>query len=305
MTIFNFNSKFKLYILIFFLLPISVFAQEKDDLFTRLKAIHNGSVTYYNTDGIDFTSQTFTNSFTEKDLKYVYRKYSIGNEDVKVKDNTLPYNNFNVVKSKKITDSLNETSSYYFIEDKQKMVTVICFSYFEKPTKQFEQKFIDLIIEDKIPMNIFEDKRIDSIDFAGRKIQLSNSCYWTNVNTVQCPYYGEMNWSVHKTITSAKKAVQNQLSLTKTKKGLKAISEEEVDVLFENMPVKAIKVVYGFTGLTNLAVKTSGGKTLTAYYVASEVRNNYMSCVMSFWNNDQINDSGLPPLLEKVMQLRK
>jgi len=44
---------------------------------------------------------------------------------------------------------------------------------------------------------------------------------------------------------------------------------------------------------------------LTAYYVACEVRNNYVSCVMSFWNNDQINESGLPPLLEKVMQLPK
>lgn len=305
MTILNFNGKFKLYILTFFLLPFAVFAQKKDDLFKRLKAIHNNGVTYYNTDGITFTSQTFTNAFTEKDLKYVYRKYAIGDGDAKIKDNKLPYNNYSVVKSIKITDSLSETSSYYFIEDKQKMVTVICFSYFENPGKQFEHSFIDLIVEDKIPMNVFEDKRIDSIDFAGRKIQLSNSCYWTNVNTVQCPYYGEMNWSVHQTRESVTKAIQNQLALTKTRKGLKPISEEEVDVIFENTPAKARKVVYGFTGLTNLAVKTSGGKTLTAYYVACEVRNNYVSCVMSFWNNDQINESGLPPLLEKVMQLSK
>jgi hypothetical protein len=47
----------------------------------------------------------------------------------------------------------------------------------------------------------------------------------------------------------------------------------------------------------------SGGKTLTIYFVAAPVRKNYVSCVMSFWNNDQINPSGLTPLLEQVMKL--
>lgn len=295
----------KIYLVFLLLLPFGIYAQNQEDYIKRLKAIQNNGVTYYNVDGIDFTSQTFTNSFTEKDLKFVFRKYGISNEDLQTKDTKLSYNNLHVLKSKKITDSLSENSSYYFIEDKQKMVTVICFAYFEKPEVQFEQKLISLIIEDAIPMHVFENKRIDSVDFAGRKIHLSNSCYWTNVNTVQCPGNGEMNWSVHKTEKSAKQAIKNQLTLTKIKKGLKIISEQQVDVIFESNPAKALKVVYGFTGLTNLAVKTSGGKTLTAFYVASKVRENYVSCVMSFWNNDQINESGLPPLLEKVMQLHK
>jgi hypothetical protein len=29
-----------------------------------------------------------------------------------------------------------------------------------------------------------------------------------------------------------------------------------------------------------------------------------VSCVMSFWNNDVVNPSGLPPLLEHVMKLK-
>lgn len=48
----------------------------------------------------------------------------------------------------------------------------------------------------------------------------------------------------------------------------------------------------------------SGGKYLTVYYVALEVRGNYVSCVLSFWNNDVITEKGLPPLLEAVMQLK-
>jgi hypothetical protein len=48
----------------------------------------------------------------------------------------------------------------------------------------------------------------------------------------------------------------------------------------------------------------TGGKTLTIYFVAAPVRENNVSCVMSFWNNDQINSSGLSPLLEQVMKLK-
>ncbi len=48
----------------------------------------------------------------------------------------------------------------------------------------------------------------------------------------------------------------------------------------------------------------SGGKTLTIYYIATEVRDNYVSCVLSFWNNDTITENGLAPLLEKVMRLK-
>ena len=95
------------------------------------------------------------------------------------------------------------------------------------------------------------------------------------------------------------------MTVTGLRKGLKIISKTEVKVIFENTPTTALKVVYGFTGLTNLAVKTSGGKTLIAYYVADKVRDKYVSCVMSFWDNDKILENGLPPLLDKVMQLSK
>lgn len=287
------------------MISISVCAQETDDYTTRLRAVHNNAITYYNIDGIDFTSQTLTNSFTEKDLKSIYKKFGIRNEESKMKDDSLRHNNLYIIKNKKLTDSLNQITTYYFVEDKQKKVTAFCFNYFENRDPVFERKFIDLIINAQIPMSVFENERVDSIDFAGRKIQLDSNCYWTNVNTVQCPYNGEMNWSIHLTLLSAKSAIKNQLSLTKNKNGLKVISEEEVEITFENTPTKALKVIYGFTGVTNLLVKTSGGKTLTAYYVASKIRSNYLSCVLSFWNNDNINAGGLPHLLNKVMQLSK
>lgn len=289
--------------LVFFFTNIS-FSQDNDDYTKRIKAINNKSLIFYNSDGVDFSSQTFSGEFSEKNLKKAFRKYSIKEADVKIKDNSLDFNNLYVTKSEKITEDITQINSYYFVE-KNNSITVIWFGYFNKLNKDFEQKYANLIMKDEIPKEIFEPMTIDSIDFAGRKIELGNECYWTNVNTVQCPYYGEMNWSVHKSLESAKNTIETQFYITKNKKGGKVISEAEVDVVFEGTETKARKIIYDFTGVKSLLAGMSGGKTLTVYYVACEVRGNYVSCCMSFWNNDTITENGLAPLLEKVMQLKK
>lgn len=281
------------------------FSQDNDDFAQRLKAINNQTIIFYNVDGVDFSSQTFNYEFSEKGLKKLYRKYSIKESDLKTKDETLDYNNLFITKSENVAENLNQISSYYFVENKNKTVSVFWFGYYGKQKQEFERKYVNLILNDKIPKEVFEPMTIESIDFAGRKIELGNSCSWTNINTVQCPYYGEMNWSVHKTIVSAKNSIDNQFNVTKSKKGGKVLSEEDIDVIFEGTETKAKKVIYDFTGAKSLLAGMSGGKTLTIYYVASKVREHYVSCCMSFWNNDTIIENGLAPLLEKVMQLKK
>ncbi len=289
------------------LLIISTFAfgQEIDDYTKRLKAINNQSIIFYNVDGVNFSSQTFSNQFNEKGLKKLYRKYSIKDEDLKVRDETLTNNNFFITKSEKITENLDQINSYYFVENQNKTVSIFWFGYFDKLDKEFERKYVNLILKNEITKEVFEPMKINSIDFAGRKIKLGSDCYWKNVNIVQCPYKGEMNWSVHKTLESAKKAIENQFIVTKSQKGGKVVSETEVDVLFEDTETKAKKVIYDFTGVKSLLAGMSGGKTLTIYYVSSKVRENYVSCCMSFWNNDNITENGLSPLLEEVMKLKK
>ncbi|UGS24368.1 hypothetical protein [Flavobacterium channae] len=295
----------KIFYILFFLNFTFVFSQNDDDFSKRLKAINNKTIVFYNVDGVEFSSQTFSNEFSEKGLKKLFRKYGIKDEDVKVKDENLTYNNFYFTKSENITDNVTQINSYYFVENKYKKVTIIWFGYFNQLNKEFERQYVNRIINDEIPKEVFEETTIGSIDFAGRKIELGNGCYWTNINTVQCPYNGEMNWSVHKTYESAKNAIENQFSITKSKKGGKVVSEEEIDIVFEGTDTKAKKIIYDFTGVKSLLAGMSGAKTLTVYYVACEVRGNYVSCCLSFWNNDNITENGLSPLLEEVMQLKK
>lgn len=285
----------------FFFISIIAIAQN-DSIFNRLQAIHNSGITFYNIDGYSITSQTLNYPFAKKGLKKAYRKYSIKKKEKKIKDFKLDYNNFFTTKSIRITENLTQNNSYYFIENKEKRITIIQFSGINKRDQNFERKFINLIIEKKIPEENFTSMAIDSINFAGRKIKLGSNCNWMNVNNIQCPYYGQMNWSVHKDLQDAKTTIEQQFEITKSKKGGKVISEEIVNVEFEGSETKAKKVIYDFTGMKSLLVGMSGGKTLTIYYVATKVRENYVSCIMSFWNNDTITKNGLPPLLEKVMK---
>lgn len=281
-----------------------IFGQGSEEYSTRLKAINNQTIIFYNIDGVNFSSQTFSNEFSEKGLKKIFRKYSVKKKDIKVKDKKLDFNNFYISKNEIVTENLIQNNSYYFVENKDKRVSVFWFGSINKQDRDFERKFVNLILENKIPKEVFEPIKIDSIDFAGRQIKLGNNCYWTNVNTIQCPYFGEINWSLHKVLSDAQNSIENQLSMTKAKKGGKVVSEEIVDIEFEGNPAKAKKVIYDFTGVKSLLAGMSGGKTLTIYYVASEVRSNYVSCVLSFWNNDNITENGLSPLLEEVMKLK-
>ena len=293
-------------VLIFVLLIVvqRTFSQN-EELFQRLRVIHNSGTTFYNVDGINFTSQYISTEFNDKNLKKAYRKYKIKKKEIKEVDGKLNFDHYRVVKSETYNNEQVSVSVNYFVKNKKDEISVFWFGYYGKNNPEFERKMIGLILENKIPKSCFSALNANKINFAGREIQLGGNCNWMNINNIQCPYYGQMNWSIHKTKEVADLSIQNQLKVTKTKNGGKVVLEEEMDILFEGEKTRAIKVIYDFTGITSLLASMSGGKNLTIYYVSERIRGNYVSCVLSFWDNDYINPSGLPPLLEEVMSIYK
>jgi hypothetical protein len=201
-------------------------------------------------------------------------------------------------------EGFNNYLSYYFIESADQKIVGITFASINKINKEFERKFIKLIKENLIPKTVYNKVQIDSLNFAGRKILMDESCRWMGVNNVQCHNFGQMNWSVHKDLDDAVKTVNNQFESIKARQNGKIVAETTVNVTFEGTETTAKKIIYDFTGMTSALAGMTGGKTLTIYFVAAPVRENNVSCVMSFWNNDQINSSGLSPLLEQVMKLK-
>ena len=280
----------------------TAFAQDTR-LKDRLTAMNQSTRTFYNVDGFTITRQGYRGELTEKGLRKPLREYDVKFGSL-AKDTGLPLNNLYATSSQPAEGGLTQNSSYYFVE-KDGNVTVVWFGSINKTDKAFEREFVQLVVNNQVPPESFTSMTMGDVNFGGRVLKLGDPCYWTNINTVQCPYQGEMNWSVHKDSLDAVQTVGYQLQMTKAKKSIKVLSEEAVDIVFEEVPVKATKVVYDLTGLVGLAAGTSGGKTLTVYYVAGPVRGNYISCVLSYWNNDDINPaSGLPKLLEQVMRVK-
>jgi len=294
----------KHFILLLICLLSNLSFAQNEGVLDRLQAIRNNDMIFCNVDGYQITSETFNRAFTEKGLKKVYRKYSVDKDAPKIKDEQLPYNNLYITTDEIRAEGIVQNNAFYFIELDKNQLSVVQFIALNKRDKAFEQVMVSLLMEDGIPEENFAATTIDTINFAGRNIQLGSNCYWTAINTVQCPYLGEMNWSVHKDLQDAQNSAAQQYAITASRKNGDIVSEEQVALIFEGTETTAKKIIYDFKGVTSLLVGMSGGKTLTVFYVAAPVRGNYVSCVLSFWNNDSITDTGLVPLLDEVMQLK-
>lgn len=296
----------KLYLplcIILFLITSFGYAQT-DPLFDRLRAINYGRTTYYNIDGINISSESLNEEYNEKSLKKAFRKYKIKKNDTKISTSQIDLEHLFVRQDDTISNKLTENISNYFIKKTNGKLEVIWFMGLNyKSDKNFEQKMIQYILADKIPKSCFSPLDVDKLNFVGREVTLGGDCRWTHLNRVLCPYYGQISWSIHKDKENATTHLADQLEKIKIRKGGKIISSEEVDIIFEKIPTKAKKIIYDFTGVNSILAGMTGGKTLTAYYLVQKVRGQYISVIMSFWNNDNINPSGLPALLEEFMRL--
>lgn len=283
----------------------STFEQNSDSLFNRIQAISNRGVDFFNVDGIEITSQTIQTEFSKKNILKNFKSFSLRESDLNKSDSILNNKNYYVSKSHEICSGVIEYATYYFIENSNKGLTGICFISTNKNDITFEREFVTHIKNNSIPNKIFTSLQINSINFAGREIPLGSNCRWMGTNNVQCPNNGQMNWSVHKSLKDATQCINDQFKIIKSKRNGKIISEVIVDVTFEGTETKAQKIIYDLTGTTSALASMSGGKTLTVYFVSAPVRQNFVSCVMSYWNNDSVNPSGLPTLLDQIMTLKK
>lgn len=295
--------KASLLIFSFFFVSIA-YGQVDEDVFSRLQAISNNGIDFFNVDGIEITSKRTSATFSPKNISKEFKQFKIKKKELVKGDSLLGFQNYYVFKTQEEPKGYHNNISYYFVKDSDNRIVGFTFASINKTDKEFERNFIKSVMNKQIPNFVYNDLQADTIDFAGRKIPLGSNCNWMGVNNIQCRYYGQMNWSVHQNLEDARETMNNQFASIKSRKNGEVVADTTVNVIFEGKETEAKKIIYDFTGVTSALAGMSGGKTLTIYYVAAPVRNNYVSCVMSFWNNDQINPSGLPPLLEQVMKLK-
>lgn len=279
-------------------------AQKNDDLFSRLQAISNTGINFYNVDGIEISSQEKDHAFTAKNISRGYKQLKIKNKELVYSDSLLEFKNYYVSKSVEAPKGIFNTVVYYFVESTDQKIIAFTFTPSWEGNKDFERKFVSLVRANAIPYYVFSHSEPDTINFAGRKFPLGKHCHWMGVNNVQCTAAGQMNWSIHKDSTSAINTIQSHFESIQCRQNGKIVSDTKVEVVFEGIETTARKVIYDFTGMTSVMVGMTGGRNLTIYFIAAPVRGHYVSCVMSSWNNDYVTVGGLAPLLDQVMKLK-
>jgi hypothetical protein len=303
------NRTFKYALILLALLPVALRAQD-GGLFHRLQAITENGIDYYNVDGVIITCQVTNVPLSKRNI---CQGLKINESDLKESNLITTAANFMFEKIDTLCSPVVQYNTNFIFENEKGHMTHIIYMSPYKRCTELQKTLTPLVLERKIPETVFNKSVFNTLNFAGRKIELGTyMCYWTAVNTVQWPYHGEMNWSVHKDSLDAAQCIDAQFHVSahcRTKEmDVEIVSDRQVDVWFEGVAAKARKVVHKLKGESaELLECTNDGNTrsLIIYYVAAPVRGNWVSCTMSFWNNDFIEQqSGLPLLLEKVMQLK-
>lgn len=279
-------------------------AQDADSLFNRLQAFRHGDNDFYNVDGIDITFIPMQGEFEPKVIAKNYKPLKVKASELEQFDKVLRRSNYVVSKTYKSETGSTAYIDHYFLEDTPTSMVSMSFQAHFKPDAAFARRVIELAMARKIPDSLFQPPLADGFNFAGRHIPRQMDCRWTEPNSLQCPYNGQMNWSSYKTLDAAQAGLEYHFNHINAGKKGTVISDEQVDVVFEEQDAKARKIVFDLTGVTSALAAVSGGKTLTIYMVVARVRGKYVTCVMSHWNNDRLNENGLPALAGEVIRLK-
>ncbi|WP_196886404.1 hypothetical protein [Aureivirga sp. CE67] len=296
--------------LILFISIGNLFAQNNRDLLDRLSAIKMDPIVYYNFDGYKVTSKHYSDlEFSEENIK---KNILIFNPQLEFKETYDLQTSTEIAETNYMAyfqlDDENLGAIYYvlyFLKTKENKV--LSFE-FKKPGTRLALDEIELmnrVLNDEIPEEVYTTTDTEYINFVGRKIHLGKDrCNYMDLNSIQCPYYGQINWSIHKTLESAKETVNIQfLSAKSNKDYFYRIEEQEVDLIFEGVETKAKKAIfYTESGIQSV----TSGKQLIVYYIATEVRGKFVSTVFSFWDNDYIDpETKLPFLANQFIVLKK
>lgn len=292
----------KKFFYLLFLISFSLAGQNKPN-FEDLQAIKQRNITFYNLGGYTITTQSYSSPFNDKKLKPILREYKIRLKKSKPINDTLVKARHYKFLQQATEGNYQNNYAVYAIEDKGR-TAIVSFSKFGDLDAKLMASFINKFVADDFSKDIYVAPEIDSIRFVNRFIKLGPGCRWMGVRNVQCPYNGQMDWSIHSSLEEVKKFNAMRSDLTIGQKKLKLVSTETVDVSFEGKKTQATKLVLDVKGFNSLLLNLqSGAKNLIVYYIAEELSGKYVSCILSHWDNDRIQPNGLPALLGEVMTL--
>ena len=283
------------------LLTLSTYGQnnQSSSSITYAQGIAQPNATFYDTEGYSVFLQTFNYNFDEKGINKVKKKLSIPKETLSSESKDFP--GAKILLSIETKGESKTQSVYYLMYGGQGRIKVIGFSTLADRVIFIEKEFYQAILTNTLPKSIFTPMQVDTVQFAGRGINLGPACMWRGVRNLQCPDKGQMNWSEFSNLERAKQVTEGQKAMNASLKMGEVLEDKEIDILFEGQPTKVIKRKLKIT-IPQFIM--GGSNILIIYYVTTEVRGRYVSCVLSHYSDD-VEAKTLPPFLREVMELKE
>ena len=248
------------------------------------------------------------NCFTTKDLTFSTKEglvkfLSAGLKKKSQRINNVPWlplpNRISYTSGK--LDTISLSFSHYIVPNTDSFVYDINMLRYDTRDSILEKKIVYSIIKNGISDADFLAPGPNMIDFADRIIKINNNFEWMAPDNIYCPAHGQMNWSVHSTRDKAMRARDIQIISNSDSKHVEILKKDTVAVDFEGSTTQALRITYKskepriFWG--------NGSKTLLIYYIVARVRDRFITCVLSHYD-DQLVNGNVPPPLDSVMSLK-
>jgi hypothetical protein len=265
----------------------------------NINGIKQSENSFFNVDGYQIWIEVFPETLNKKSIKHIKNQFLIKSDD-QLSHETLD----NVIKfTWKEEDSKTgiTSNSYYLYETDYNHIQIVGFSTNLTQDFNLETTFLKALINDLIPKHVYSSWVVDSIKFAGRQIPLGPVCNWKSPNNIQCPRYGQMNWSEFYSYNRAVEMIKKQIINSDDNVLSENTKAQIMDVEFEGVDTKALRIEK-HVNLPKLIM--AGSNNLIIYYIVAKVRNRYVSCVLSHYD-DEADKGELSELLKKTMKLKK
>lgn len=233
----------------------------------------------------------------EKVIGSIKKKYDMGTILAEYSEAGIPKANKIIEAESKLKDrpkvKLNQVC--YILEKSEKEAEIVLFQTLNQRDIILEQEVIRTYLKNGLKYYILDEPTAGSISFAGREINLGTACKWMSPHNINCNG-GQMSWAEFPSFESANLDINARIDAN-ANDNVTILSENDIDVIFEGIPSLAHRVVYkqkaGFGQRT---------QPLIVYYIVQEVRDRYISCVLSNYGYNR-NDYELAPLLQEVMSI--
>jgi hypothetical protein len=280
--------------LFFFLSGISlVFADDYD--FSALHGLRDEkSDIYFEISGYDILVSRLKGKINEKKTIDAFKKkQKIDTVQAEYSDSQLGVPNL-ILETESPLDANSEIMSaqiYCLFQKAENEIAFISFQTLNQRDIILEQSFVKSCLDGSLNTYISDNWIADSVSFAGRTIHLGNDCEWQGPHNLSGKG-GQISWSEFSTFESADLDLDIHIAANKMK-DFEILEEEDLDLVFEEIPTLAYRVVYK---------QKDDNMPLIVYYILQKVRGRYVSCILSNYGYNR-NDYELSPLLKEVMDI--